>query len=62
MARGGAHKKDESVAVAIDKDKFSQQALKWTIERLLSRGQVLTLLHVKHKPSHSSKNEKPRTF
>ncbi|KAG7020948.1 U-box domain-containing protein 35, partial [Cucurbita argyrosperma subsp. argyrosperma] len=56
MARGGAHKKDESVAVAIDKDKFSQQALKWTIERLLSRGQVLTLLHVKHKPSHSTTN------
>ncbi|XP_050940541.1 U-box domain-containing protein 35-like isoform X2 [Cucumis melo] len=52
MAKGGAQKKD--VAVAIDKDKCSQYALKWTIERLLSRGQVVTLLHVKQKPSSSA--------
>ena len=62
MAKGGAQKKD--VAVAIDKDKCSQYALKWAIERLLSRGQVVTLLHVKQKPSssaaHSSKNNKKK--
>ncbi|KAE8651694.1 hypothetical protein Csa_006649 [Cucumis sativus] len=52
MAKGGAQKKD--VAVAIDKDKCSQYALKWAIERLLSRGQVVTLLHVKQKPSSSA--------
>ncbi|XP_038889299.1 uncharacterized protein LOC120079209 [Benincasa hispida] len=52
MAKGGAQKKD--VAVAIDKDKCSQNALKWTIERLLSKGQMVTLLHVKQKPSSSA--------
>ncbi|XP_022929605.1 U-box domain-containing protein 35-like [Cucurbita moschata] len=52
MARGGAQKKE--MVVAIDKDKGSQQALKWTIDRLLSRGQVVTLLHVKHKSSSTA--------
>ncbi|KAL5836266.1 hypothetical protein ACOSQ4_015763 [Xanthoceras sorbifolium] len=44
-------KKEENVAVAIDKDKGSQYALKWTVDHLLSRGQPLTLLHVKQKLS-----------
>nr|XP_043618577.1 U-box domain-containing protein 35-like [Erigeron canadensis] len=34
------------VAVAIDKDKYSQQALKWSIEHLLTRGQTVVLIHV----------------
>ncbi|KAF8103478.1 hypothetical protein N665_0188s0414 [Sinapis alba] len=42
-----------SVAVAIDKDKGSQHALKWTIENLASRGQTISLIHVLSK-SHSS--------
>ncbi|KAK2646203.1 hypothetical protein Ddye_021398 [Dipteronia dyeriana] len=44
-------KKEGSVAVAIDKDKGSQYALKWTVDHLLSRGQPLTLLHVIQKVS-----------
>ncbi|XP_076901898.1 U-box domain-containing protein 52-like [Bidens hawaiensis] len=34
------------VAVAIDKDKYSQHALKWSIEHLLNRGQTVVLIHV----------------
>ncbi|KAK7841715.1 u-box domain-containing protein 52 [Quercus suber] len=52
MARGSAdNKKEEVVAVAIDKDKGSHYALKWTVDRLLTRGQVLTLIHVKQRAS-----------
>ncbi|KAL4281218.1 hypothetical protein GQ457_03G044780 [Hibiscus cannabinus] len=40
-----------AVAVAIDKNKGSQHALKWAMDYLMSRGQSLTLLHVKTKPS-----------
>ncbi|KAL1059733.1 hypothetical protein V6Z11_1Z012100 [Gossypium hirsutum] len=36
---------------AIDKDKGSQHALKWAVDHLISRGQSITLLHVKTKPS-----------
>lgn len=50
MARRNHHdNREESVAVAIDKDKGSQYALKWAVDRLLSRGQSLTLIHVKQK-------------
>ncbi|KAL1224185.1 U-box domain-containing protein 35 [Cardamine amara subsp. amara] len=42
-----------TVAVAIDKDKNSQNALKWTVENLTTRGQTLALIHVLPK-SHSS--------
>ncbi|CAI9772440.1 unnamed protein product [Fraxinus pennsylvanica] len=34
------------VAIAIDNDKGSQNALKWTIENLLTRGQTVVLIHV----------------
>ncbi|KAL8136992.1 hypothetical protein V2J09_002993 [Rumex salicifolius] len=34
------------VAVAVDKDKSSQIALRWTIENLLSRGHPVILIHV----------------
>ncbi|KAM3757394.1 hypothetical protein ACB098_02G184400 [Castanea mollissima] len=34
------------VAVAIDNDKGSQQALKWATDHLLSRGETLVLIHV----------------
>ncbi|KAK4793725.1 hypothetical protein SAY86_024160 [Trapa natans] len=44
-------KREESVAVAIDKDKASQYALKWAVDNLLAKGQQLTLLHVKTKSS-----------
>lgn len=49
MARRSRDSREERVAVAIDKDKGSQYALKWAVDRLLSRGQSLTLLHVKQK-------------
>ncbi|GMP35226.1 hypothetical protein CsSME_00007762 [Camellia sinensis var. sinensis] len=42
------------VAVAIDKDKGSQHALKWAIENLLSRGRTVILIHVVHKLSSAS--------
>ncbi|KAF3437275.1 hypothetical protein FNV43_RR20028 [Rhamnella rubrinervis] len=51
MARRHAERREETVAVAIDKDKSSQYALKWTVDHLLSRGQALTLLHVRQKTS-----------
>lgn len=37
------------VAVAIDKDKGSQNAMRWAAENLLSRGQTVALIHVVHK-------------
>lgn len=45
------HLKEQAVAVAIDKDKGSEYAIKWTINSLLTKGQALTLLHVRH-PIH----------
>ncbi|XP_058068614.1 U-box domain-containing protein 52-like [Magnolia sinica] len=39
-------KADGIVAVAIDKDKGSQYALKWAVDHLLSKGQTVTLVHV----------------
>lgn len=38
-------------AVAIDKDKGSQNALKWALEHLLFKGQSVVLIHVLHKSS-----------
>ncbi|XP_020691963.2 U-box domain-containing protein 52-like isoform X1 [Dendrobium catenatum] len=37
------------VAVAIDKGKSSQSALKWALDNLVHRGQTITLLHVNTK-------------
>ncbi|KAJ8760157.1 hypothetical protein K2173_011013 [Erythroxylum novogranatense] len=45
------------VAVAIDRDKGSQHALKWAIETFLTRGQTIILIHVVRKPSASSANQ-----
>ncbi|KAI4381150.1 hypothetical protein MLD38_007257 [Melastoma candidum] len=53
MAPRGGDKREESVAVAIDNDKASQYAIKWTVENLLSRGQALTLLHIKARATSS---------
>lgn len=51
--RGLGEKKQEMVAVAIDKDKGSQAALKWAVDNLLSKGKYVTLLHVKLRTSSS---------
>ncbi|XVF23299.1 hypothetical protein REPUB_Repub13aG0025300 [Reevesia pubescens] len=37
------------VAVAIDKDKGSQNALRWAVEHLVGRGQTIVLIHVINK-------------
>ncbi|XP_047313739.1 U-box domain-containing protein 35-like [Impatiens glandulifera] len=42
---------EQHVAVAIDKDKGSQYGLKWAIDHVLTRGQTITLLHVKNRSS-----------
>ncbi|KAF8389484.1 hypothetical protein HHK36_026179 [Tetracentron sinense] len=39
------------VAVAIDKDKGSQNALKWAVDNLLSKGQTVILIHVSQETS-----------
>uniref|UniRef100_A0A7N0URN2 RING-type E3 ubiquitin transferase n=1 Tax=Kalanchoe fedtschenkoi TaxID=63787 RepID=A0A7N0URN2_KALFE len=47
-------KMDGLVAVAIDKDKGSQHALKWAVENLCQKGQPILLIHVKTKSSSSA--------
>ena len=43
------------IAVAIDKDKGSQHAMRWASEHLLTKGQTVVLIHVnKISPSSSS--------
>lgn len=49
--RGNGEKNQETVAVAIDKDKGSQAALKWAVDHLLGKGKNVTLIHVKLKNS-----------
>ena len=39
--------RDSSIIVAVDRDKNSQQAAKWAVDKLLSRGSTLTLVHVR---------------
>jgi hypothetical protein len=47
------------IAVAIDKDKSSQIALKWAIDNLLVKGQTVILIHVNLKSSLSSHSSSP---
>ncbi|KAL9165770.1 hypothetical protein ABFS82_06G192600 [Erythranthe guttata] len=42
------------VAVAIDKDKSSQHAIKWAVENLLNKGQTVILIHVIQRSSSAS--------
>ncbi|XP_074286794.1 U-box domain-containing protein 35-like isoform X2 [Silene latifolia] len=42
-------KGDEVIAVAIDKDKTSQHALKWAVDHVLMKGRIITLVHVKQR-------------
>ncbi|KAI5659192.1 hypothetical protein M9H77_27985 [Catharanthus roseus] len=48
---GNGERKEETVVVAIDKDKGSQYALKWAVDNLLGKGKHVTLLHVNQRPS-----------
>ncbi|GAB2276132.1 hypothetical protein Dimus_010870 [Dionaea muscipula] len=43
--------KEERVAIAIDKDKASQYAMKWAAEHVVGKGQLITFIHVKQKTS-----------
>ncbi|CAI9091049.1 OLC1v1025968C1 [Oldenlandia corymbosa var. corymbosa] len=47
------------IAVAIDKDKSSQYALRWVVDNLLVKGQTVILIHVLHKNSASGGNTGP---
>ncbi|CAN4075791.1 unnamed protein product [Withania somnifera] len=49
------------VAVAIDKDRGSQIALKWTVDHLLARGQTVLLIHVKLKQSANASGQAHQT-
>ncbi|XP_042492007.1 U-box domain-containing protein 35-like isoform X2 [Macadamia integrifolia] len=54
LPKGNSERKDEGnglVALAIDKDKGSQCALKWAVDHLLSRGQTLILIHINQRVS-----------
>ncbi|GAV63651.1 Pkinase domain-containing protein/Usp domain-containing protein [Cephalotus follicularis] len=56
MARGQGERREGGnglVAVAIDRDKGSQNALKWTIDHLLHKGSTVILIHVKLKSLNS---------
>lgn len=44
------------IAVAIDKDKSSQYALRWAVDNLLVKGQTVLLIHVVHRSSTASGN------
>ncbi|CAI0628038.1 unnamed protein product [Linum tenue] len=54
MSRKVSEKEHQQVVVAVDKDKGSQHALKWATDHLVSKGQTIVLLHVKHRTSSSS--------
>lgn len=49
--------REEAVAVAIDKDRGSQHAFKWAVDRLVKPCQALTLLHVKQTAAPAVPNQ-----
>ncbi|KAJ8538807.1 hypothetical protein K7X08_030103 [Anisodus acutangulus] len=55
------HLPNKLIAVAIDKDRGSQIALKWTVDHLLARGQTVLLIHVKLKQSSNASGQSPNT-
>ncbi|XP_051137193.1 U-box domain-containing protein 52-like [Andrographis paniculata] len=50
----GMQSMQKLVAVAIDRDKGCQGALKWAVDNVLGRGQTIVLVHVRMKPSNHS--------
>lgn len=44
-------KGDENVVIAIDKDKWSQHAIKWASENVITKSKKVTLVHVKIRQS-----------
>lgn len=53
-AGGGGAAGNGLVAVAIDNQKGSQNALRWAAENVITRGQTVILLHVVQKSSSTS--------
>lgn len=51
---GGGGGGNGLIAVAIDKDKGSQNAIRWAADTLLTRGQTVILIHVSHALSSSN--------
>jgi len=47
------------VAVAIDTDKGSQNALKWAVDHLTTKGSTIVLIHVRVKQTPASTNSTP---
>ncbi|KAM0939377.1 putative protein kinase RLK-Pelle-RLCK-IXb family [Dioscorea sansibarensis] len=47
------------VAVAVDKDKGSQNALKWALENLVQKGQTITLVHVRTTKGNTAGGQSP---
>lgn len=54
--QGAGDDVEGAVAVAVDKDKGSQNALKWAVENLVNRGQTLVLIHVVNKQPSKNLN------
>ncbi|XP_076936891.1 U-box domain-containing protein 51-like [Bidens hawaiensis] len=52
---------NKTVAVAIDRDKGSQGALKWTVDNLVRKGQTVYLIHVRIKQSFSFSQKPTRS-
>ncbi|KAH9716472.1 protein kinase domain-containing protein [Citrus sinensis] len=50
------------IAVAVDKDKSSQHALKWAADNLLNRGQTVVLIHVAQRTSVSSVSSQSQVY
>lgn len=47
------------VAVAVDRDKPSQSALKWALDNLVPRGQTIMLVHVASRPASPDASSSP---
>ncbi|CAL9172714.1 unnamed protein product, partial [Musa hybrid cultivar] len=45
------------VAVAVDKDKSSQAALKWALDNVVTKNQILILIHVNTKASPGNQED-----
>ena len=62
MQKNQGEKKDGVngiVAVAIDTDKGSQNALKWAVDHLTTKGSTIVLIHVRVKQTPASTNSTP---
>ncbi|XP_006299724.2 U-box domain-containing protein 35 [Capsella rubella] len=59
MAEGDRRDESVAVAVAIDRGKGSQAAMKWAVDSLLTPGETLTLIHVRVKQTNPNNGTNP---